>query len=527
MTTREKDPNLDDVSISFKRCITLLILNNLIEFNNKLTNNITDDELAKIALACIEIDKEEYFMNVIKTIREPKNIWVILKYIVDRNHIKYLEILTKGENMSKGGESKSGNIMDCRHDGINILEYTIHCIKCAEYKHDFFRMIILLNDVICDRNPTWWDFLMGTNIYDKKDASEFDRCVFDNIALQIKPTCNIQEKVYILNYSVISALIKYKRHDELIKYIEINNKFIEISMLLHILQHYIGNQCQQNKRRCDGCVSISIKTLEKIIAMCYVKESMDAIIIFCLKMKMYSFLHKMKWISLNEDIFNILIYIFKNNDVEGLIFILEYEDKRIIDYKKVGDNLLHIFCQQMNMPEVCCEMRDMLKVLLHYKPNMIFEMNDKKETALFMVVENDELMEFFLTKGIDIKQKNDVGDTFIHNIIRFKKGDMESTIKKMLRYTDASILNTQNNDGDTCLILAGKNKKETICNMMIEHADVNCDLTDIHGNSIRHYIGLYGLTKVNIVIKKEEINKYGNSITDYTIQNIMNMIKTE
>ena len=205
-----------------------------------------------------------------------------------------------------------------------------------------------------------------------------------------------------------------------------------------------------------------------------------------------------------------IIYDFiEDLNIYGIVFLINYINPKIIYLKdKNNNNLLHYLTNQNKDIENKEDNQfKIFKFLIELNDKLIIEVNNDLETPIFNTIKNKNVYLFNLNIEMDIncvKIKNKIGCYVIHEII--KHNFLDGLYSYIKNKCSIEYLDLYNNNG---LMLAIKNKNEKIANILLENK-ANTKIKDINNNSIFHFIGLYGLKKINI--KEIKDNQNNNNI---------------
>lgn len=367
-------------------------------------------------------------------------------------------------------------------------------ISCYINNKNYYNLIIELNKTNYVRNPKYWNICLNLQIYDDTPFSEIEAKFISQMKSIKEPS------IATLNNLLVEYYIAINDSNKLIQFVKQNKEFIDESNLFDMITKYHS-----------GDILAKVNTYYKtnIMLEC------------CLKLRYYDI------IISNREIIDACFMekLIKNADHLSLVFIAEYIGISALKIKnRNGDSILHILCAIHDNESKKNEINDMIychKIIMKHVFQLINETNNNDETPFFSAHSNNTLMELMLLTGALRKNTNKIGDTFLHHTIRY--GTI-NVLEKILWYDD-SLINCQNNDGETPLILATKLKKQDMCNILItKHADIT--IADNHGNLLDHYMCLYNLTQINHIIGNTE-NKHNQTPSDYMIEYLYSTIKTE
>lgn len=460
--------------------------------NTKL-NNETIDALYKI---CINFDKYEWVEFLLHGKWNSQND--IIFQIIKCNKDKYIELLLKNNI----------NINVLNVDGLTPIEYAM------DLNHKQLtdsKIVVQLNNYKYIRNPKWWDAMHNYKIYNLESNDDYDKSILDDIRTWKLKT------VRQLNNCIVRNMIKYNMFMELREFVKHNINFMNMNKILDDIK---------NSHRSD-----IINYLEGIISVT------PKLIYTYFDMFLYDKLLNVKDALINN-MDNILVYLISSCNIKGLVFIFEYIDKSApskiynFDYaindtllREQRNTLLHILCSinftEKNLSDInnCC------KVLLNYYPEALNIKDSDGNIPIFLCNKSNYLNELMLITNMDItnEYRNNLGDNYLHNIIRSGTIDVLNKAISYGIFNDHNLVNEINGDHETPLMLACKLKKQDFCNILINiGADMNC--CDTMGNTIYHYICLYGLSDVKVNNIPEIKNKLGHTPTDYIIKNMITFV---
>ena len=127
----------------------------------------------------------------------------------------------------------------------------------------------------------------------------------------------------------------------------------------------------------------------------------------------------------------------------------------------------------------------------------------KRQTSIL----NSNILKQFSHKPLDyinvLKQFKNKGDYFDNLKALIKKGEVVLFVEYFNDYSNKIYINQQDENGNTLLILAIKQRLNTICKLLMKNG-IDVNLQNINGNSALHY----ALSGKNFVMA-DELRKYG------------------
>jgi hypothetical protein len=209
-------------------------------------------------------------------------------------------------------------------------------------------------------------------------------------------------------------------------------------------------------------------------------------------------------ITINMNIIeNIIEDIVVKSKYISLYFLLLIDNDNMIMNKKFNNNnnILHI-ANNINI----------VKVILNFDINIINLKNDDNDTPMFLINEIDILWEIIKHK-IDYNVKNKHGKSLLHIFCEKNFIDIIEYIMDNIIH----LIDDKDNDENTPIMIAAKNKNEKLVELLIEK-NANKNICDIYGNYIYHYFCKYNMFMYSEIINYENI--FGYKPIDYcTIKN--------
>lgn len=467
--------------------------------SNFFDNSNIHENLPAI-VKCIIGDDYTKFKELTSAKMDELNKGIISRTAIFLDKYKYVADPTSRELLyfailhNKLGFIKGLTDMDtCDVNGLTPMEFALNLY--AENQTKYRHLVALLATYKYTRNPKWWDYILHTNIYDHETNVPFDKYVYSSMK-----TANVRT-IAELNTFLLTAIFDYGGCAE--QYVMKYANHIDVDHLLSNIK--------------NNTISIA-QLIEYVPKFLPVTANMVGIM---LNQKMYEKinLHFYENIDANE----LLLLIMNELNFRGIIYIFEYIDPSLSSRKFTGgQSMLHILCtsQYLDNDDAMHNAYDihmMVKVILHYNPQLINSVDDNGNTPIFLACNKPTLMEILITLGAKIDIVNKMGYTCLHHAI--EHGNI-ACLHKLFNYGATDIMNTKNDNGRTPLLLAGfLRKKEFIIALMSYGAQTEC--IDDDNNSILHYICMHGLdvniSGLNIATK----NKSGKMPFDCAIDNIL------
>ena len=484
--------------------------NNDVDFNTMIDNVILNKDILKL----FDIkDKEkqnkllEYYFFISINMFTNKNIETVIKlsnqdflnYLIEKYifyiiKIKNIEVLDQLLKIYK----EDNKITILNKNGLNPFEYSLFkFIKDSSY----YPFISLLNRYTFTRPKYIFDIILKTNIIKHDIISNCDQIIFNKIN-----KISNYENIEIINTIIIDSFYKDLNSEnntitieDIIYFIKENIQFIDLNILFNLIFKYS-----------------SVLILKELVKNKIIEFSKDVLLLF-IKLKQTDYLIKNYYRETLNYSNDIIYQLINELNVYGLIFIIEFVNKDIINLKdNNNNNLLHYLTNQTiqkdNENYENLEF-NVFKLLMNKKKELITELNNNNETPIFNTIRQNNFYLFNLLIDMDdtiINIQNKNGDYLIHLIINCNF--TEALNYYILKSYDLELRDLNNN---TALLLAIKNKQQNIANDLLNN-NANTEVVDNKNNSIIYYIALYNLNNI-------EINK------KYKLRNdkkIINGIKT-
>lgn len=466
--------------------------NNNDDFNTMIDNIISRKD--KLNLSIIK-DKEkqnkllEYYFFISISMFKNKNIETVIKvsnqefvnyliekyifYIIKIKNIEVLDQLLKVYN-------QENKISFLNKNGLNPFEYSLFkFVKDSSY----YPFVSLLNKYNFTRPKYIFDIILKTNIIKHDIISNYDQIIFNKIS-----KISNYENIEIINTIIIDSYYKDLNSEnntitinDIIYFIKENIQFIDLNILFNLIFKYS-----------------SVLIIKELVKNKIIEFSKDVLLLF-INLKQTDYLIKNYYKETLNCSKDIIYQLINELNVYGLIFIIEFVNKDIIDLKDdENNNLLHYLTNQTiqkdNENYENLEF-NVFKLLVNKKKDLITELNNNNETPIFNTIKQNNFYLFNLLLDmddttIDIKNKN--GDYLIHSLINCNF--TEAINYYILKSYDLELRDINDN---TALLLAIKNKQQNIANdLIINNADI--EVVDNKNNSIFYYIALYNLNNIEI-----------------------------
>lgn len=441
------------------------------QFNDSVecTNKLSD--IINLCIRRCRYDVIEYMLF--------KNIVIPIQCIFDA-------IASDNKDFIKILINKNVNLNVVNTDGYNPIEYAMNMYI---NNNNFYDLIQELNKFLYVRNPKIWAFVNNLNLYTPNFIPGYEKHLFQSLH-KIQKTCDGKKIVITqINDVIIRKLIKYNRQSEILEFLKYATSMYDMDILCYVLIKY----------KSTDIVKILIPILGYDNAFAYVM----------LKLRMFDEFENVKK---DIDIISFIKKIIIDGDYKSLIYLCQYVDSNIINYKDENDNnILHMLCKNANSNNILNYITCFDYIVSHNDKH-INEKNKYGNTPIFMFPIHGEMISACVESKCDINCVNYNGDNIIHHIVRYSTGVnvIINIISKVFH-----LINQQNNDKETPLMLAIKQKKINMCNILLSNG---CDYTlvDKHGNSVFHYIKKYNLNIDELQKNSQNIiNIYGNSVDDY------------
>lgn len=485
------DINTINISSNDHLLIQYIIFNDI--------TNLQTDIINKLIIKCDKQEYKQYLVNLIYKVAIRLDHLNICQLLIEQKLFPSVDtffwiILHNNISVINSLIDTNYNFAEC-HNGLLPIEYALqlHSINPV-----FYKIIVSLNKFTYIRNPKWWNWFLNLSVYNERINNEFEKLLYHKIKSYVAPVKTIID----LNSLIIQTYIELQKYIDVIVFIKHTSSYID----WHFLMKYL-----QTTKNISALLKLKL----------YIPFSFELILTY-MDLHLYEnvlFLIKKKK---PIDYAKLICHLLDNMDIQGLMFIFDYVDKKYISYTDDnGNTLLHLLCMS-HVNNDSQKLNSCLQILDHYIPSLIDVENKEGNTPIFMACHNTEIFEQILIKGNDvsIQHINKKGDQLIHHIIR--NGTMD-VLQKFLYYHHDTI-DTLNVEKDTPLLLAIKLKKIDMCNILILNG-ASINHADTHGNTLGHYISMYGITGINIPSIQHTQNKYGKSPLDYMIQNIYKCVQ--
>ena len=388
---------------------------------------------------------------------------------------------------------------------LHITSYDLNKIKnnmtCIEYALDLYvkeeceiiqnqlKLIIyeLLKHVKFRRNPGFFAELIKLDNYDLEMYEILVNPEYIKLRQHIQPYKNIEElNISILNYYILNDLVDdfymyikilcKKPSSEIFKTIIDTNpkKIISEGIKKKYFSDYniykiilLSQQLNYiNEIQFD--INIAVNFLDKIVENCLTKSfyylyKHDSTIINTLNANNQTLLHQIQY-SKSDDL------------IEDMIRLLITLDEKLLFKKDISNNT----------------------PLLHHAINNNYKITE----ILIKIIKQKNLKSLF-------EEKNDDNNNILHVLT---KSNSNIRLIKEIIYDNLQLLNLQNINGETALIISCKNSAEDIY-YLLNGLNADTDITDKYGNIVDHYICQNEIC-IGMAIRNKE-NIFGFTPSDY------------
>ena len=478
-----------DIGDEFNNLIIDVLKNNKIKNKDELT-------IDKYFYISLNLNNLTFIKQITNIIKKDLLIQLFKKYIFyiikvsDYDILKYLHNIINKNNFSILSHQQPIKLNVLNSKGLNPFEYSILKFK---KDNEYYKFIEILKDYDYERPKYILDIIFKSNLIKHEFKTNYDNLIFNKIK-------NISkfENITIINSIILKCMYSDLNSEnniitiqDIINFISDNKQFINLSILYDII--YKNSSILVLKELLINKILIFDSDIFKLL----------------INMKQSDYLYN----TYKTEIYKLsdkIIYDFiEDLNIYGIVFLINYINPKIIYLKdKNNNNLLHYLANQNKDIENKEDNQfKIFKFLIELNDKLIIEVNNDLETPIFNTIKNKNVYLFNLNIEMDIncvKIKNKNGCYVIHEII--KHNFLDGLYSYIKNKCSIEYLDLYNNNG---LMLAIKNKNEKIANILLENK-ANTKIKDINNNSIFHFIGLYGLKKINI--KEIKDNQNNNNI---------------
>lgn len=488
-----------DIGDEFNNLIIDVLKNNKIKNKDELT-------IDKYFYISLNLNNLTFIKQITNIIKKDLLIQLFKKYIFyiikvsDYDILKYLNDTINKNNFSILSHQQPIKLNVLNSKGLNPFEYSILKFKKDS---DYYKFIEILKDYEYERPKYILDIIFKSNLIKHEFKTNYDNLIFNKIK-------NISkfENITIINSIILKCMYLDLNSEnniitiqDIINFISDNKQFINLSILYDII--YKNSSILVLKELLINKILIFDSDIFKLL----------------INMKQSDYLYN----TYKTEIYKLsdkIIYDFiEDLNIYGIVFLINYINPKIIYLKdKNNNNLLHYLTNQNKDIENKEDNQfKIFKFLIELNDKLIFEVNNDLETPIFNTIRNKNVYLFNLNIEMDIncvKIKNKNGCYVIHEII--KHNFLDGLYSYIKNKCSIEYLDLYNNNG---LMLAIKNKNEKIANILLENK-ANTKIKDINNNSIFHFIGLYGLKKINIKEIKDSQNNNNIGVVNCIKNNI-------
>jgi len=236
------------------------------------------------------------------------------------------------------------------------------------------------------------------------------------------------------------------------------------------------------------------------------------------KYKIILWTQNLDYFNLFEDEFNIqtsigyINEIINNCFIKSFYFLYKIDNTIINVVDDDNNNILHNINQKNKYA-------DMIKIILKLNDSLLFKKNKHGEIPIMTHIKSKNMDIVHILIEYIIESNNETlfeiidnnKDNILHYLCKHYDDNNMNIIRKIC-VLKSEIINNQNKNFETPIILAAKNKCEDIIYFL---KGINCDmnLIDIYGNSVYHYICLNELC-IGMAIENKE-NMFGYKPSAY------------
>lgn len=376
-------------------------------------------------------------------------------------------------------------------DGLTPIEYAINLYM---QNIDVYDIMFELNKTMYLRNPKYWSYANNLGLYVLTPVNSCDKNILESIKkFKNKHNSPNNMNIIILNNIIIKNFIKYNKINDVITFLKFTDQYCDINVICHALYKY--------------------KQIDMIKLLTPILLKQDLFIMVLMTLGMYDLidLHKE-----SIEFTNILKYVTINGDYKSLIYLLQYINKDYVNTTFDDQNtLLHILIKSIKYDRL----KDYIicfRILMTYNKDLINQKNKYDDIPIFMGPIYGEIISICVEYKSDINITTTYGDTILHHIIRYSNDP--TILIDNIRYL-IPLINKQNNDKDTPLMLALKLRKINMCYILLSNqCDIN--IKDKYENSIFHYMNLYNVQLEGLTYDGQinNINMFGNTPNEYIIK---------
>lgn len=488
-----------DIGDEFNNLIIDVLKNNKIKNKDELT-------IDKYFYISLNLNNLAFIKQITNIIKKDLLIQLFKKYIFyiikvsDYDILKYLNDTINKNNFSILSHQQPIKLNVLNSKGLNPFEYSMMKFK---KDNEYYKFIEILKDYDYERPKYILDIIFKSNLIKHEFKTNYDNLIFNKIK-------NISkfENITIINSIILKCMYSDLNSEnntitiqDIINFISDNKQFINLSILYDII--YKNSSILVLKELLINKILIFDSDIFKLL----------------INMKQSDYLYN----TYKTEIYKLsdkIIYDFiEDLNIYGIVFLINYINPKIIYLKdKNNNNLLHYLANQnKDMENKEDNQFKIFKFLIELNDKLIIEVNNDLETPIFNTIRNKNVYLFNLNIEMDIncvKIKNKNGCYVIHEII--KHNFLDGLYSYIKNKCSIEYLDLYNNNG---LMLAIKNKNEKIANILLENK-ANTKIKDINNNSIFHFIGLYGLKKINIKEIKDSQNNNNIGVVNCIKNNI-------
>lgn len=314
----------------------------------------------------------------------------------------------------------------------------------------------------------------------------------DSDTRNTRDTSNLQSRIFEINTHIIKELIYQRNIDHIVDYI----KYIKYNNFnYHILLH--GKDL-----------------LRILLVKIYTSYNSHNIYDIILKSEFIDILNELNNPKMNDNFIRTLIpKLLENLCFVSLLYLIK-KGYNIFEYK-YNKPLIH-FIADSKLNITALDYEKIIKFINKYSTNNILSCDKNGDTFIHRIALNKPnlLLSIFnisyIMNNIDITIRNKLGDTFLHILVKNKQIDIIRSILNVIK----PIINIQNNNNETPLIISARNNDEVLYSLLKKNG-ADESYRDINGNTVYHYICINEMLIDSTII--ETRNKYGFKPSNYTV----------
>ena len=524
----DEDSNVYDYLID-KSMKSLVIINEIQVFiNNKIYKSVSElllsnsyldricihNNIIKVSkMFILELDKllkKEYNNNLDPILKKPRDLLCIYEKKKYKNIlINFIKKINLNQIEKININEFCNNLVNYKNNklGLTVIEFLILKIVNENnfmLKDNLRRILIEISKFKYMRSPKYLYYILEidkdnqnrdileilnfqTYEYDIQDKREISDLISKN-------NTNMDIIINSINIDIIKRLILSDDNENFLKFIKIINYENKI---------YNNTESQTSKK----IIELLIENNSKNIILDLVNNSQvnnHYKFYLCLMTQNLNILQNLKDLdNFKEILMNYLEDILEKGLLKSLYYLIKLDKECILNYKDDNNNnILHLLGDKN-------ESNLILDLIIKLDINLINNQNKSKKTPLHIYSEkgyNQKILKLLNNVECNYKLLDENNNTFLH-CLNNNSQNLRDIIMKTL-----SIIDYQNNNGDTVSMIAIKNNNENLF-YILKGFDANLLIKDIDGNTVYHYICYKG-NCCGLTIPFIE-NNYGYHPIDY------------